>query len=243
MGIVLGLKSPQSFDLLGADYPDEDIQLKLRKWSKGRQPYKNEFVHNAARWLESEEFLYGAEVADEMAIRLAGGSYLQKHFGPFPQPSSLSSKGRPRVMMGGYEIDDKTIPPHEVLRDDLCVLGWFASALESLRIRLEGMNNGLRVKLGVLIDNLPNEQDGNDNHKATLLKLLLLKASGEMTTVIGIPESSDELQRDRMVHNLAGLRREIGLGTWSGEPEAIELFRFDRKNLGGGVVLREIGSQ
>ena len=159
--------------------------------------------------------------------------------GRFPEPSSHNLKNRPRVMMGGYKVDGKTLPTWEVLIEDLCVLGWYANALYGLYQMIADTNadatRGMPkpTRLEILIDRLPSEQGGDENYKGTLLKQLLLRATNGGAEIMGVPELSDSRQRDLMVDNLAGLRRQLEQRTWKGDRRAAEgLYCFNRKNIG-----------
>ena len=147
--------------------------------------------------------------------------------GKFPAPSSHNKKGRPRVMMGGYKVDGKTIPPFEVLVDDLIILGWYAEALVGCLKELIDLN-GEEVKLDVIIDKLPNEQGGDDFYKATLLREICRKGSKGLLDIVGVPDNSDTLQRELLCDNIAGLLNEIVNDEHSPYRKAMKLYRFNR---------------
>jgi len=50
---------------------------------------------------------------------------------------------------------------------------------------------------------------------------------------MGVPERPDTNQRDLLVDNLAGLRRQLEDGSWTLDRAAAgDLYKFDRKNVG-----------
>jgi len=141
----------------------------------------------------------------------------------------LVHQNRPLVRMGEYKVDGKTIPPWDILADDLFVLGWYAEAVVSCLKTLVELN-GERVKLDVIIDRLPNEQGGEDYYKAKLLKQICTKGSDGLLRIVGVPEKSDSMQRELLVDCMAGLYREIIENEDSPYKEAKNLYRFRRFN-------------
>lgn len=228
MALVFGLNSPRSFDEVGSDYPDPEHKFALKKWSSASDKYKAGFVKHARILADSGNIIFGSNIASNTVIRDVGFRYWELLMGKMPSPSSVNKKKRPRVLMGGYKVDGKLTPKYEVLIDDLIVIGWYAESLASC---LKGLVevNGEEVKLDILIDNLPNEQGGEDYFKATLLREVCRRATNGLLNVVGVPEHSDTMQRELLVDNMAGLLSEINSNDNSKYQESLSLYRFNRK--------------
>ncbi len=208
LAMLIGLKYRKSLDDVGLDYHDSEQRFHLKKWSKSSKSYKEQFPRYAEIWKRDGRLLYGIQATHDKNIFLLGGAYFERSMGAFPEPSSYSLSGKPRIMMGGLKVDDKVVSTYEVLIDDLCVLGWYVEALESFRKELMIINSSENITLEVLIDNLPNEQGDSLRYKAVLLKHLMAKVSNGKLRLMGTPEVSDARQRDLMADNLAGFARE-----------------------------------
>jgi len=230
MALVFGLKSPRSFDEVGSNYPDPLHKFALKKWSSASDKYKTEFVKHARVLTDSGNIMFGSNIASNAVIRDVGLRYWELLMGKMPSPSSVNKKKRPRVLMGGYKVDRQPTPKYEVLIDDLIVIGWYAESLASC---LKGLVevNGEEVKLDVLIDNLPNEQGGEDYYKATLLREVCRRGTKGLLSIVGVPEHSDTMQRELLADNMAGLMSEINSNDNSKYHESLSLFRFNRKTV------------
>ena len=90
--------------------------------------------------------------------------------------------------------------------DDLCAMGWYAESLASCLRALVDLNDE-DVTLDIIIDKLPNEQGGDGNYKATLLRELCRRGSSTLLNLDGVPEKPDRLQRELLVDNTAGPKR------------------------------------
>lgn len=230
MALLFGLKSYMYFYLVGRSHPDESIRFPLRKWSSANRSYKRKFIEHAHHLARSENIVFAANVASSSVIRRTGKKYWEFWMGAIPNPSSYNKKNRPRVLMGGYEVNDQVIPPYELLVDDLIVLGWYAESLVScLSVLIEV--NGEAVELDILIDKLPNDQGDSGHYKATLLKEICRRSSNNLLAIKGVPEISDSTQRDLLVDNMAGLLREITLDSTLEYRDAISLFTLNRVQL------------
>ncbi len=208
MALLFGLRSTTSFDEVGSKYPVKEKQYLLRKWSGSSAKYKEGFIKHAKVLNDSGNIMFEINVASNRVIRNIGKRYWELIMGKLPAPIRHNSKNRPLVRMGGYKVDGKIIPQWDILVDDLCVLGWYAEAVVSCLKKLVEIN-GERVKLDVLIDNLPNEQGEEDYYKGTLLKQICKKASDGLLVIVGVPSKSDTMQRELLVDCMAGLYREI----------------------------------
>jgi len=231
MALVFGLKSPKSFDEVGANYPIVKYQLQLKKWSSASKGYKRKFIKHAEILSNTGKIIFGLNITSNTIIRKTGIQYWESLMGRIPAPSSFSQRGRPRIKMGGYRVDGKILlPPWEILIDDLAVLGWYAEALVGCLSSLVEVNSE-DVKLDALIDRLPNEQGGEDFYKATLLRQICKKGSNNLLNIAGVPENSDTMQRDLLVDNMAGLANEINNNPNSQYKGATSLYRFNRRNI------------
>lgn len=205
MGLVFGLNSPKSFELVGSKFPDDSKSMKLRKWGGASDTYKLGAIQHASVLSESGNVIFGNNISNENTIKQVGEYVFQKIIGEFPEPSSYNKKGKPRIKLGG-KVEGVEITQYEVLIDELIILGWYGESILSAHKSLMEINSD-RVELDLLIDKLPLEQ--SDNNKARLLKQLLSKASNGLINLIGVPEKSDFEQRDLLVDNVAGLGREM----------------------------------
>jgi hypothetical protein len=211
MAMVIGLHSRLSLEQVGSSWLVENQCLTLRKWSGSNDGYKRRFVDHAGILKNSGRVVFGAYVSDDAAIAATGLETWARAMGPLQRPSSHNKKGKPRVLLGGYRVDGVEVDPFEVLVDDLAVLGWYAENIGSLVAALDHVS-GEAVKLEVLVDRLPNEQGGDRFHKATLLKAVLDIITRGRGKVMGVPEFPDGSQRELLVDNLAGARREAEEG-------------------------------
>lgn len=172
LGILLGLKSPKSFDMVGAQFPDQGKQLQLRKYSKASQQYKKELEAHLVAIKNSGHAMTGASIVDQRFIKNVGLKVWTKAHGSIPAPSSYSKKGKPRILLGGYPVDGIIKPPFEVLEDELAIIGWLTMEIASVQGMLCKINEDI-VKLDVLIDRLPTEKGDAGTNKAELLKSTL----------------------------------------------------------------------
>jgi hypothetical protein len=216
VGALFALRHPKSMDEVGSAFPDSGQRLVLRKFAGASDSYKQGLRAHLAHIKEHGTALAGASVVNQRFIKHIGRAVWEKANGSFPDPSSYSKKGRPRVRLDGYVIDGVVRPSYEVLIDDLIILGWLAYEAISIQIMLTEICGGL-VRLHVLLDRLPNEKGPSSQNKGELLKATLARLTKGMIEVIGHPDVSDFYQRDLLVDNLAGLAREI---TSHEEPEA-----------------------
>jgi hypothetical protein len=233
MALLMGLYSPKSFDQVGSQFAANPLPLK--KWSKGSKAYRQKFVRHAAAVVTGGQVLCGVNKASEAAILKNGRRTVEELIGPFPQAESVSLKGKPRIRMGGYKVDGVTVPPYDVLEDDLCILGWLVESLASYLAMCDQINEA-SCTLDVIIDRLPNEQGGDTYHKATLLKLLLDKATGGRGKVMGVADPAMETQRELFVDNLAGLAAQLHAKPMCPlakmiKVESLRIFSIDRSTL------------
>jgi hypothetical protein len=204
LGIVVGLKSPSSFEEVGLDFPEMNQRMALRKWSLSSAQYKMNFVRHMRRVVATGNIVCGFSHSNEANILGVGGLLFQKSFGRFPEPSSWNKKGKPRIVMGGYFQDDREVPRYEVLAFDLCTIGWIASELISLLHMIDDIS-GENCKLDVIVDRLPNEQGGEKYLLSTMLRTLLSRESDSRIDLVGVPDPAVVAQRDLFVDNVAGL--------------------------------------
>lgn len=235
MGLVVGLRKPQSFEEVGNKFPDPEHQLKLRKWSGSSSVYKRNAIQHALTLVKSGNVLCGTNTVSEKAMIRIGSEYFQNIEGKFPKPVSYNKKGKPRIAMGGYKVNGITVPRFDVLKDELIVLGWYAEAILAFHHELMEINEA-KVKLDVIVDRLPLERGGDQHHKATLFKKMLTKASDGLVDLAGIPEKPDAEQRELLVDNIAGLGRELAEHPNSKISEFVRtapepVIRFTRINL------------
>ena len=211
LGILFGLKSSKSFDLVGDQFPDEEKRLRLKKYSGSSPKYKKDLVEHLAAIKHSGHAIAGVSIVNQRFIRRVGLPVWIKAHGKLPTPSSFNKKGKPRVMLGGYEVDGQTKPPFEVLVDDLAIIGWLTMELGLLHGMLCEINKSI-VKLDIIIDRLPNEKGTSGTNKGELLKFTLAKLSEDTISVVGVPDIPDSHQRDLLVDNIAGLGRDGFVG-------------------------------
>lgn len=230
MALVFGLKSPRSFDEVGNKFPDPAHRLSLKKWAPSGHKYKRKFVEHARFLATTNKLIFGSNVTSNRIIRDVGKRYWEMLMGKIPPATSYSPKGRPMVAMGNYKVDGKTVPKYDVLIDDLYVLGWYAEALVGcLKTLVDKFKE--KVKLDALIDRLPNEQGDKDLYKATLLRAVCSRGSGGLLNIVGVPKKPDSMQRELLVDNLSGMLRHIVEHEDSPYKDALEFFKFNRKDL------------
>lgn len=228
VGLVFGLYSRKSFELVGPSFPDPARRLRLRKWSSANAGYKWRFVEHLRDLDTTHRVVFGANVATNMHIARSGAAVWEQVWGPYPEPSSYNKNGRPRVMLGGYSVGGEPVDPFEVLIDDLKVVGWYARVLVSAQQSLSDLN-GEPVVLEALIDRLPGDGGPEGPRKAVLLKETCARLSDGHCRVVGVPSTPDSEPRDLLVDNVAGLFREMvesGRSDLYGEAE--DLFRVTR---------------
>jgi hypothetical protein len=208
LGVLFCLKSPQSFNLVGDQFPDEKQRLRLRKYSGSSAKYKKDLVKHLEAIRHSGHVLSGVSVVNQRCIKRVGLSVWIKAHGGLPPPSSFNKKGKPRILLGEYDVEGKTRPAFEVLEDDLAIIGWLVLELGLLHKMLCEVN-GAVAKLDIIIDRLPNENGAAGTNKAELLKFTLDKMSENTISVVGVPDIPDTHQRDLLADNIAGLGRDI----------------------------------
>lgn len=208
LGVLFCLKSPQSFEMVGDQFPDEKKRLRLRKYSGSSPKYKKDLVKHLEAIKHSGYVISGASVVNQRFIKRVGLPVWIKAHGELPTPSSFNKKGKSRVLLGGYEVGGQTRPAFEVLADDLAIIGWFVLELGLLHKMLCEINGAI-VKLDIVIDRLPNEKGAAGTNKGELLKFTLAKLSENTISVVGVPDISDTHQRDLLADNIAGLGRDI----------------------------------
>jgi len=229
LGILMGLKSQKSFDLVGKDFPVEESRLTLRKYAGSNASYKVKVREHLKTLSSTEHVIVTASIVNERYIRRVGLEIWKRAHGPLPEPIDTNKKGKPRQQIGGYRKTDGTlVPPHTVLEDDLVIIGWIASELGLLHGALCQLNKET-VALDVLIDRLPNDQGREGVNKAELLKFTIGKLTPQTIDIVGVPQSADVLQRDLVADNIAGLCRELMEKDPIGGRQAIEsLLRMTR---------------
>lgn len=232
LGILLGLRSPESFDLVGKDFPEEDKRLDLRKYSGSSNHYKTKLIKHLEYIKNAEHILTGVSVINQRFIKCKGLKIWKVTHGPLPTPFDFSKKGKPRYQLGGYKINgDTEIKPYLVLEDDLCIIGWLAYELGLLHEWVCHINNKF-IKLDVLIDRLPNDQGITGTNKAVLLKGTIDKLTNSLIKIVGISDKADHYQRDLLVDNIAGLSCElIKKNQTTGRDEIENLFDMTKFNL------------
>jgi len=232
MGMVFGLRDPKSFDRVGKEIDASDKPLSLKKWGGASKSYRKKFIDHLAEVVSQNDVICGMNYANQAAIFEVGKTAFEQLYGPFPAASSQNKKGKDRIKLGGYKVDGKIVPPFEVLKDDLCVLGWMTESFASCLAFLDDINDE-PVKLDVLIDRLPNEQGEDEFYKATLLKHMLSKATGSRATIVGVADPQITTQREIFVDNVAGLASEMYRNPNSSvssyaKPCPTKLFAIDR---------------
>lgn len=129
----------------------------------------------------------------------------EKAHGKLPAPIGFNKKGKPRHRLGGYKKQDGTVvEPYTVLQNDLCIIGWLSAELGLIHSEICEINDEV-VKLDVLIDRLPNDQEPEGINKAELLKWTIGKLTESTIHIAGIPDTPDYYQRDLLTDNIAGL--------------------------------------
>ncbi len=231
MALAFGLRRHDTFEKVGRLWPDEKNRLSLKKWAPSGRKYKTKSVKHLKMISDSNNIIFGSNLTSNKLIREIGIKYWELLMPDFPlKESGKNPTNRVQVTVNNLTIDDEIISPFTVLKDELIVLGWYAEALVGCLKSLCDVN-GEMVKLDVLIDKLPNEQGGFKNYKGALLKEICKRGSVGNCNVVGVPKISDTIQRDLLVDNVAGLRREIYENNNSELNEAITIFKFNRQNL------------
>ena len=232
LGILFGLRSPESFDLVGSQFPDEGKRLNLRKYAGSSLQYKANLKEHLANIREADHVIASASIVNQRFIKRMGLPVWEKAHGKLPQPFDFNKKGKPRYRLGGYKKDDGTVvEPYTVLQDDLCIIGWIASELGLLHAAICEINKE-KVKIDVLIDRLPNDQGPEGVNKAELLKWTIGKLTESTIHIAGIPDMPDHHQRDLLTDNIAGLCRDfIEKDPISGRTEIEGLLRMTKFNL------------
>ena len=209
LGILFGLRSPESFDLVGNQFPDQDKRINLRKYAGSSPQYKSNLKEHLRNIKEADHVLASASIVNQRFIKRMGLSVWERAHGKLPEPTDFNKKGKPRYRLGGYKKDDGiVIEPYTVLEDDLCIIGWLASELGMLHSAICKINEEI-VKLDVLIDRLPNDQGPEGINKAELLKWTIDKLTDSIIHIAGIPDAADHYQRDLLADNIAGMCRDL----------------------------------
>lgn len=230
-GVLFGLKSPNSFNQVGNQFPDESKKLDLRKYSGSTTKYKTNLKQHLENIKAADHVIACASIVNQRYIKRMGLKVWEKAAGKLPNSFDYNKKGKPRYQMGGYIVDGITLDPYLILEDDLCIIGWLASEIVLLHKELCKINTEI-VKLDILIDRLPNDQGPNGFNKVELLKWILQKLSESIINVVGVPDKPDYYQRDLLTDNIAGLCREImDRDPECGIKEIKELFRITKFNL------------
>lgn len=233
LGILFGLKSPESFDLVGNKFPDEKKRINLRKYAGSSSQYKSILKEHLTNIKEADHVLSSASIVNQRFIKRMGLSVWEKAHGKLPAPFDFNKKGKPRYRLGGYKKQDGTVvDPYTVLQDDLCIIGWLSSELGLLHSAICKNNDNIIVKLDVLIDRLPNDQGSEGINKAELLKWTIGKLTESTIYIAGIPDTADYYQRDLLADNIAGLCRDlIETDPIAGRREIEGLLRMTKFNL------------
>lgn len=228
-GILFGLKSRESFDLVGNQFPDEKKRINLRKFAGSSPKYKSDLKEHLKNIKESNHVLASVNIVNQRFIKKMGLKVWEKAHGKLPKPFDYNKKGKPRQRLGGYKKDDGTyIEPYTVLEDDLCIIGWIASELGMLHKEICDINKEI-VKLDVLIDRFPNDQGVEGINKAELLKWTIGKLTDSIIHIAGIPDTPDFYQRDLLTDNIAGLCRYLmAADPINGSKEIKELLRLTK---------------
>lgn len=209
LGILFGLRSPESFDLVGNQFPDEEKRFNLRKYGGSSSTYKSGLKEHLRNIKESDHVLASATIVNQRFIKMMGLSVWEKAHGKLPEPFDFNKKEKPRYRLGGYKKQDGTVvAPYTVLEDDLCIIGWLAAELGLLHSAICDINDEI-VKLDVLIDRLPNDQGPEGINKAELLKWTIGKLTDSIIHIAGIPDTADHYQRDLLTDNIAGMCRDL----------------------------------
>jgi hypothetical protein len=210
VGVVLGLRSRNSFDQVGANCLSGK-GMRLRKYAGSGKAYRKNLgdYMRALKAMPNPHVLLGAALANQRFIRHVGKRVWERANSPIPTASSKNKKGKDRVMLGGYKVDGQERAPFELLVDDLIVIGWLAYEIASLHGLLLEINRPDMVSLDIISDRLPNDRGEREANKGELLKATLQKLSGGIIDIVGVPDRPDFHQRDILVDNVAGLIREI----------------------------------
>jgi hypothetical protein len=232
LGILFGLKVPESFDLVGNQFPKEEKRINLQKYAGASSQYKNKLKEHLADIREADHVLASASIVNQRFIKRMGLPVWEKAHGKLPEPFDHNKKGKPRHRLGGYKKDDGTVvAPYTILQDDLCIIGWLASELGLLHAAICEINEEI-VKIDVLIDRLPNDQGPDGTNKAELLKWTIGKLTESTIHIAGIPDKPDYHQRDLLTDNIAGLCSSLmKANPVSGKSEIEGLLRMTKFNL------------
>ncbi len=68
LGILFGLKSPESFDRVGNQFPDENMRLDLRKYAGSSALYKSKFKEHLKNIKESDHVLASVNIVNQRFI-------------------------------------------------------------------------------------------------------------------------------------------------------------------------------
>ncbi len=108
--------------------------------------------------------------------------------------SIQSSRGIPKsgreLVQFQFSIDGHETPVFHVSVDDLCVYGWYVESKIDCWIELNSILDE-QVALDLIIERLPNEQGGDRDYKAVLLRELCRRVSNGLAT-------SSVFRRNRM---------------------------------------------
>lgn len=236
LAVVFGLYQHDSFEKVGSNAKDENNRLSLKKWSGASKAYKRKFLSHADKLRADGKIIFGVETIDDETIADVGDRIIEAYYGKLLKPSSLNKKGLPRVMMSEMNLSGTNFEKTEILVNDLKVIAWYAQSIARIYKMLADINTGHKVKLDVLIDNLPNERKGY--YKSLILKKFTENMTKFNATVVGVPVKGDAEQRDLLVDNLAGLAREMEVygAKWMTPTEkglAVSLFQVTSNNRGG----------
>lgn len=232
LGVLFGLKSPESFDLVGSKFPDEGKRINLRKYGGSSAQYRSDLRAHLINIKEMNHVLAGASIVNQRFIKRMGLPVWEKAHGKLPVPFDFNKKGKPRYRLGGYKKQDGTVvDPYTVLEDDLCIIGWLAAELGLIHAAICRICEEI-VALDVLIDRLPNDQGPDGTNKAELLKWTLAKLSDSVIYIAGIPGIPDHHQRDLLTDNIAGMCRDLmEADPLAGKNEIEKLLRMTKFNL------------
>jgi hypothetical protein len=209
LGVLFGLNSPESFDQVGNNFPDNESKFNLRKYAGSSSQYRSGLVEHLRAIKKLKHVLASASVVNQRYIKKMGLTVWERAHGKLPKPFDFNKKGKPRYRLGGYKKEDGVVvEPFTVLEDDLCIIGWLAAELGLLHGAICKINDGI-VKLDVLIDRLPNDQGPDGVNKAELLKWTIQKLTDSIIKIAGIPDKPDHYQRDLLTDNIAGLCRDL----------------------------------
>lgn len=209
LAFLFGLKSVESFDCVGNQFPSETERLDLRKYAGSSSQYKQKLRDHLLSVKNADHVLASVCVVNQRYIKRMGIKVWEKAHGELPKPYDFNKKGKPRYRMGGYKKDDGiVVEPYTLLEDDLCIIGWLAAELGLVHSLICEINEEI-VKLDVLMDRLPNDQGPEGVNKAELLKFTIGKLSESTIHIVGVPDVPDSHQRDLLTDNIAGMCREL----------------------------------